>query len=411
MGKTSNTSNASTAQQIAQEIKNIGLNILDNDNYINNTLKNAFITAANIAITMQSIMDSAQKANLEEKIENVMFQGDISIIGSKDVNVNLSQYSSANQCIVANAYLIAVNQQSTDASVISIASDMLDATQSIEQFKQTVQDIASAASADSDLMADIENSQSASSGSFAGSATNVSNSEEEQSAQTDIYNNSTNINVSDTVLSQIQEYLVKMTNNVKNSNDYFLNAEQNLNAISTITNIMIQKGINIADSLNINVNLSQISEQTQEIYTELISYYNNIMFDKLYHYYENKISQESDQSIKTSDVQSQSTDLSSKTSASESAEESTEQTAKSTSLVQDIGEALSSIAGSITGPIAIVIIIIVAALAMVGVSLAIGLTKIVNSVVDKSMGSVSTVLGNITNVSGNPNVKRASGSK
>lgn len=411
MGKTSNTSNASTAQEISQEIKNVGLNISDNDNYINNTLKNAFITAANIAITMQSIMDSKQMAAIEEKIENVMFQGDISIVGAKDVNVNLSQYSSAKQCVVANAYLIAVNQQSTDASVISIASDMLDATQSVDQFKQTVQDIASAVSSDADLMSEIENSQSASSGSFAGSAKNTSNSEEDQELQVDIYNNSTNISVSDTALSQIQEYLVKMTNNVKDSNDYFLNAEQNLNSLSTITNIMIQKGINIADSLSINVNLSQISEQTQETYTELVSYYNNIMFDKLYHYYENKISQESDQSIKTSEAQSQSADLSTKASASESAEESTEQTAKSTSLVQDIGEALSSIAGSITGPIAVIIVIVVAALAMIGVSLTIGLTKIVNTVVDKSFGSVSNVLNNITNVSGNPNVKRVSESK
>lgn len=394
---TSTESKAKVVNNLKESISNLNLSYESNDNYINNTITNAYKAAVSIASSMTSTMLTAQEANLESKIENVMKQSNIKISGVKNSTIELAQKFTADQVITAMAFMQAINQQESDIQSITIASDMLKATQSMDSLKKQAEKLASQTSVSATQETKTTQSQSTTnSGDVLSKVKSVSNVEMENNTTVEVYNNNIAIAKNDSDLENIQDYAKEINDNVENLNEYFQQAEQTLESIAAVSNIMEQSNIDISLIIDSKVILTQASETTQELYTELVSFYQNLMCDKLFHYYENTIvndvSQETSESISQSADQSTST----KADASSTAEAATDSTTTSTGVVGSLADSLSSICSSITGTVATVIIVIACIIGVAIIALIIGFTKVTD-----------TVMAGLTDVAKDPGVQDA----
>lgn len=381
----STSSYSNLAVNVKDTIKNLSLDYTKNDNYVNNTIKNAFISAVNVAVSMQSIMQSENAQTIKSEIENKMNVSNVKITGEGN-SFKVGQFNNAEQYITALAFVTAINNQDTQTEALAIASDILNATQGAELLADQSSKLSSVASTDEDISAVIDTLQSATAGSLSGGSSDVSRSKESVDVVVDQYNEAYNFEVSENVVSLLQDYCTQMQDNVSNGNEYFLNAKQNLEALVTAVNDMNVSGVEI-EGINNSFEVVQANNQIQSIYSKLESFYNNIMSDKLYHYYEDTIVQSGDQTARASTSQSVYLDQASAADVKVTAEESTEQTAESTGIIQDLGSALTGMLDSVSGPVAAIVCVFIIVVGAVVMAILLALTK----TLDRAVGAVTDI--------------------
>lgn len=395
MGGSESSISQDIVNSIQMTIKQTNTLYNKNDNYVNNTIKNAYYASLDLLNKMNSYMSTINESEVDSVVQNIMSQSNINISGVTGSYVKVSQKFNSQQYIYALALSKVINDQSTDMQTASIAVDILKGTQGVNNLITQASALESNAEAMASALASAMASASAEAGSGTSADTDVDVKVRNETTM-DIYNENISMNVNENDINNIQDYCSQVEQNLQNYNEYYANAQQSLNEITEAVNIMSQNNINITDIKGSIIKVEQVNSNMQTVISQLGTFYNNIMYDKMYHYYEQQSLKDVSQSAQASLSQSGEGSNATKASASESASSSATASSKSTSLLQDAGEALSSICSSITGPVAAVLVIVVVIIGGCLIALIVGLTKIAD-----------TAVGAFSNVSKDPGVKEA----
>ena len=356
----SNTSTQQINEDIAEYIRNININDIENDNYIVNTVNSAMTTTVNMAVNITNALDSTNEDSVINKIINSMTIDIDEIYVGSGASVKISLESVATQYATLYAIVQSINEQQSDVSAIAIALDMLGISQGLDSMSDTAAQIANSSSASASQDASLSSDQSAESKGWT-NASNDSNQSINANTTIDIYNINNNSVTNDTTAQNIANYITQVKDNITSNNNYsekINNVFSSINSIENSMSIIVGKiYVDQGGSLDMSETFSQIQEAKSEIF----QFYNNYMCDVVYHYLENNMVSENEQTgsaSNTTDLSSSSTNVAS---ASQSASESSSQTAKAkdllSSVVDSVTDMISSIAGSIVGVIVLVIAI------------------------------------------------------
>lgn len=363
----SNSNTQQINEDIAEYIRNININDIENDNYITNTVNSAMATTVNMAVNITNALDSTNEDSVVNQIINHMSIsiGDVHV--GKNASVKISLESVATQYATLYAIVQSINEQQSDVSAVAIALDMLGISQGLDSMSDTAAQIANSSSASAAQDASLSGEQSAESSGFT-QASNDSSQSINLNTTIDIYNINNNTVTNDTTAQNIANYITQVKDNITSNNNYSEKINNVFSSINSIENDMSITVGNIFVDEGGSLDMSETFSQIQEAKSEIFQFYNNYMCDIVYHYLENNMVSESEQTgsaSNTTDLSSSSTNVAS---ASQSASESSSQTATAKDLLSSIAESIADMIGSIAG---IIVIVIVAVIAIGGIGLVI----------------------------------------
>ena len=385
----STSSETNIVNTISAALSNTAITSTETDNYVNNTINNAMTTALSICGEMKNIVDTLNKTQIDAAINSVL-NSYINLENISNSTISVMQQVTNKQYVYGYAYIKAINNIQADTTSTAIASDILQATQGVDTLTQAVQDIIQ----DADLSAAIEEAVSAMQTSqltgAGNSSDDVSNNIKNQT-KVDIANMSKKIASYTNTDKLTQNYTNRIKENIVNKTISTSKLKNNMeiysNITATLNSVITGKNWN-----KVNLVVSQVDVQTQEISENVVTYYENYMYDTMYNYLNRDVLNKTDQVSSHTTVNTDNVEATAAATISEAIKTETKQSSSNTSSFSNLVDKASSLMSGIGIKVALVIIAIVAVLGIGAVILIVMLKKVLTN--KNTLGTIQTIATN-----------------